>query len=297
MNGPLYPPFYPPVYPVAPADLPVPEDLLVNGVSLRSHCYLTSDVSSLLGVPAKRGEDVVVPGRHGRIRTPRKRFDAAEIVLPMWVVGCRPDGSIPSTGRAEREFFRRRDELLELFYADDVSLQFTRADGVTLSTTAEVVDVMDFTRTRAKPIAQVSVALRLADAFWVEDIDVSQTITGVTGTTAALSVFEGSTAPNADAQITFFGPVANPQLSIGERWVRFNGVIPAGRELVLECGHWRANPGNGAAWDPDERQVFRAPGPAWLEIPASPGVTATFTHSGGGAASVEIAGHRKFLSP
>lgn len=298
MNAPLYPPFYPPVYPVIPAVPPVPEELLVNGMSLGSHCYMTTDVSSLLGVPAKRGDDAVVPGRHGRIRTPGKRFDAGEIVLPMWVVGCRPDGTIPSTGRMEREFFRRRDNLLRLFYADDVVLTFTRADGVTLSTRVEVVDVMDFTRRWAAPLAQVSVALRLVDAFWVEDIDQSQTITSATTSVPhQLTVFTGSTAPITDAIITFTGPVSNPRLAVGERSVRYNGVIPTGRELVLECEHWRAHSGSGAAWSPDVRQVYREPGPVWLEFPPSlTPLTAVFTHTGGGAASVEIAGRRRFLT-
>lgn len=297
-NGPTYPPFYPPVYPVIPAELPVPEELLVNGVSLGSYCFMTTDVSGLLTVPGKRGDDVVVPGRHGAIRLPRKRYDVNEIVLPMWVVGCQPDGTIPSHGRMEREFFQRRDQLLRLFHAEEVELTFTRADGMTLSTHAEVVDVMDFTRRWAEPLAQVSVALRLTDPFWVEDVDVSTTITGVSGTTAQLEAFAGSTAPITDAVITFSGPVNNPRLAIGERWVQFNGVVAAGRQLVLECEHWHVGPGTGADWDPDPRQVYREPGPCWLEIPPSPTpLTATFTHTGGGSATVEIAGRRKFLSP
>jgi hypothetical protein len=297
MTSPLYPPFYPPAYPAIPAAPPVPEELLVNGVSLGSYCYMTTDVSSLLGVPARRGDDGVVPGRHGRIRTPQKKFDVGEVVLPLWVVGCRPDGTIPSTGRMEREFFRRRDELLRLFYADDVTLQFRRADGVVLSTRVEVIDVMDFTRRRAEPLAKVSVALRLADAFWTEAIDVAQTITGTTGTTVELTAFQGSTAPIADARITFTGPVSNPRLAVGQRWVQFNGVIVASRELVLECGHWRASSGAGAAWSPDRRQVFREPGPAWLEIPPSPEpLNVVFTHTGGGSATAEISGNRKFLT-
>jgi hypothetical protein len=297
MTGPLYPPFYPPAYPYAdPPPPPVPEQLTVNGVDLGSYAYMTTDVSGLLTVPALRGEDVVVPGRHGRIRTEGKRFDANEIVLPMWVVGSRPDGLIPGGGM-EREFYRRRDDLLQLFHADEVELAFRRPDGLVLTAGAQVVDVMDFTRRYAEPLAMVSVALRLTDPFWVDATDVAQAITGVTGTTATLTLFDGSTAPIADARITFHGPVSNPRLAVGDRWVQYNGVVAAGRELVLECGHWRASAGAGAAWSPDERQVYREPGPAWFEFPPSrTPLTATFIHTGGGSASVEIAGRRKFLS-
>jgi hypothetical protein len=214
----------------------------------------------------------------------------------MWVVGSRPDGLIPGGGM-EREFYRRRDELLQLFHAHEVELAFRRPDGLVLTASAQVVDVMDFTRRYAEPLAMVSVALRLTDPFWVDATDVAQTITGVTGTTAALSLFAGSTAPIADARITFHGPVSNPRLGIGDRWVQFNGVIADGRELVLECEHWRASAGSGAVWSPDVRQVYREPGPAWLEFPPSrTPLTAVFTHTGGGVASVEISGNRKFLS-
>src|SRR5690606_2189715 len=98
---------------------------------------------------------------------------------------------------------------------------------------------------------------------------VSQTITGPTGTTAPLTVFAGSSAPITDPRITFYGRVNNPRLTIGERWVQFNGVINPGRELLLDCEHWSASSGAGAEWAPDARQVFREPGPSWFEIPPS----------------------------
>lgn len=293
-----YPPLYPPFYPTAdPPPPPLPERLLVNGVDLGSYAYMTTDVSGLFRTPELRGENLVVPGRHGRLRVEGKRFDAGEIVLPLWVVGCRPDGSIPAGGM-EREFYRRRDELLQLFYGDEVVLRFRRPSGVELSTRVEVVDVMDFTRRYVEPLALVSIALTRIDPFWSDVEDAAQTITGVSGTAAALTAFAGATAPIPDARITFHGPVNNPRLAIGQRWVQFNGVISGGRQLVLECEHWRASPGNGEAWTPDHRQIYREPGPAWLEIPpsATP-LEAVFTHSTGGVATVEIAGARKFLTP
>lgn len=292
-----YPPQYPPFYPTAdPPPPPVPEQLTVNGVDLGSYCYMTTDVSGLLSTPAKRGDNARVPGRHGELRTLRKRYDANEIVLPMWVLGARPDGTIPASGE-DREFYRRRDALLQIFAADEVTLEFRRPDGVSLASAAEVVDVLDFTRRWAEPMARVSVALRLIDAFWTETADVSQTVTGVNGTTVELTVFSGSTAPVADARVTFYGPVSNPRITIGDRSLQFNGVVAAGRELLLESEHWRATSGAGPLWSPPVTQIYREPGPAWLEIPpTSEPPTLTWSHTGGGSASVEIAGRRKFLT-
>jgi hypothetical protein len=293
----LYPPFYPPQYPTAAPAPTVPEALAVNGVDLASYAYMTSDISSLLTVPARRGDNAVVPARHGRIQTGGKKFDANDVVLPLWLVGALPDGSIPADSTERAEFFKRRDELLRLFYADAVTLQFTRSTGTVTTTRAEVADVVDFTRVGDAPVARVSIALTLLDAFWEEPVDRVQVITGATGTTAQLQAFAEATAPMADLHVRFFGPVSNPRLAVGDRWVQYNGVIAAGRELVLDAGTWTASIGSSATWVPNVRQVYREPGPAWFELDPAEPLNATFTHTGGGSASVEISGRRKYLAP
>jgi hypothetical protein len=298
--GPLYPPFYPPAYPIVPVPAPVPEQLTANGVLLNNGLWSEVEgLQTLFVVPGLRGENSVVPGRHGVIQTPRKRYDATEVVIPMHVKGVnRGNGLMPP--RAAARLLENVDHLLGAFHTETVTLAYRRDDATTRTVTAELAaDPVVVVRERSvPPLARVTVALTLLDPFWTESQDVSQTITGVNGTTTALTAFQGSTAPITDAIIRFIGPISNPKLAIGERHVRYNGVIPAGRELVLECGHWRAHSGAGASWSPDVRQVYREPGPCWLEIPASAAAQAiTFTHTGGGAASVEISGRRRFLSP
>lgn len=295
---PLYPPFYPPAYPTRSVPPAVPEQLLVNGESLNKVWCQVEGLSSLLTGPARRGGNVVVPGRHGVIRTPAKHYNPLELVIPMHVKGVRPtDGTIPSDPAAQ--LYRNVDRLLDLLQGEVIDLLYVRSDGTSRAAVAELItEPITVVRERSfPPLARVSVALVVIDAFWTDINDAAQIITGPTGTTVPLTAFAGSTAPIADARITFYGPISNPRLAIGERWVRYNGVIPAGRQLVLECKHWRATSGSGAVWDPDERQVYREPGPAWLEIPPSYApLTAVFTHTGGGSATVEISGNRKFLT-
>lgn len=277
------------------------EALTANGVSLASYAYMTSDVSSLLTVPGRRGENIAVPGRHGVIKTPGKRFNANEIVLPLTIVGALPNGSIPLDSTARAEFFARRDELLRIFYTDPLTLAWSPNDGVDpyIETRAEVLDVLDFTRVGVEPIARVSIALVLVDAFWQDTEPVSQTITGATGTTAELTAFAGATAPMDDLQLTFHGPVNNPRIAFGaDRWVQYNGVLTLDQQLVIDLGNWSVTPGVGDPWTPDPLQVLYGRGPSWLEI--DPGVTPfeiEFTHTGGGSATVEIAGRRKYLAP
>lgn len=273
------------------------EAFTINGVSLDSYAFMLTDLSGALSTPPRRGSNVAVPGRHGVIRT-RKRFDAAEIVLPLWIVGANPDGSIPEDATEAETLFANRDALLRLLHADPLVLAYTRPDGSTRQARAELTEVLDFTRIGVRAEAKVSVALTLYDGFWFDADPVSQTITGASGTTAELTAFAGATAPMADLVLVFQGPVNNPQLNFGDGYVKYNGVVSAGRQLVIDTAVWQVNPGTGSVWSPDLRQVEYAPGPRWLELdPAVDPFEITFLHTGGGSASCSIQGRRAYLAP
>lgn len=275
------------------------EALTINGVSLASYAYMTTDISQLMRVPERRGDNVVVPNRHGRIRTLGKRFDANEIVLPLWVVGADPvTGKLPTVQEELEAFFERRDQLLNLLYSDPLVLAYTRPDGHTVQTRGEVLDVLDFTRRHDEPLAKLAPAIELYDAFWEDEDSVSQNIVGTTGTVVPMTEFAGATAPMSDLVITVFGPCNNPQFAHGNRWVKYNGVVDAGRELQIDAGSWIVGPGTGSIWAPDIRNVEQGhPGP-WFELdPATVPYSVTFTHTTGGSATATISGRRKYLAP
>lgn len=273
------------------------EAFTINGVSLDTLAFMLSDISQAMKAPARRGENVTVPNRHGRIPLLGKKFDSNEIVLPLWIVGANPDGSIPVGSNEHIEFFKRRDELLRLLYADPLVMAYTRPDGHTVQATGEVVDVLDFTRRNDDPIAQVNVAVEILGAFWEDADTVSTDISGPTDTVTPLTEFEGTTAPTNDLLITFFGPCNNPKITHGVRWVQYNGVVDAGRQLRIDTETWQLGPGSGALWTPDIRNIDQGyPGP-WFEIdPATVPFQVTFTHTTGTSATATIAGRRKYLS-
>lgn len=273
----------------------MPEAFTINGVSLDTYAYMLTDISGTMTTPARRGSNVTVPGRHGAVRTP-KRFDVAEIVLPLWVVGANPDGSVPGGSTAAREFFKRRDELLRILHADPLLLEYTRPDGTSRSAYAELTEVLDFARVAAGPEAKVSVALTVFEGFWFDTLAVSQEVTGTTGVDQALTAFVGATAPMADLTLTF-GPCNNPQINFGDGFVKYNGVIASGRQLVINAGNWTVNSGTGAAWSPDLRQVEFSPGPRWFELdPTVSPFEVEFVHTGGGSATCTINGRRRYLA-
>lgn len=275
------------------------ESLTLNGVSLSSWAYLAPSVAGMFTAPARRGGNVTVPGRHGAVRTP-KRFEPNEIVLPLWINGAAADGSIPGGSTAAKEWYLRRDELLRVLYANPLLLEFTRPDGSPRSARAEVVDVLEFDRIQMVPAAQVNVALTLFEGFWFDTDPVSQIITGTTGVTAELTAFAGATAPMADLTLTFTGPVNNPQLNLGagDAYVKYNGTVASGQQLVIDTAAWQVSPGTGTIWSPDLRQIEFAPGPRWLELDATVDpFEVAFLHTGGGSSSCSIAGRRKYLTP
>jgi hypothetical protein len=272
------------------------EAVTVNGVSLDSYCYMLTDMSGLMSTPSKRGVNVTVPGRHGTIRVPRKRYEENDLILKMWVVGANPDGTVPEGSTELKEFVKRRDELLRLFWAETCTIAYTRPDGTTIQCTCEVEDVVDFSRQWADPMASVSVALKNPGAFWEDATTYTQTITS--GAAVDLTAFAAATAPMSELTITYTGTVNNPTLTHGNQYVTWNGVISAGRQLVINTANWTVGPGTGTAWTPDVRQVsFGQPG-RWLEL--DPTVTpfqVQLSHTGSGTVSCVLAGKRKFLAP
>src|SRR5690606_29589455 len=190
------------------------------------------------------------------------------------------------------------DQLLRLLYSDPMVLEYTRPDGHKVQARGEVVDVLDFTRRRDEPMAQVSVAIELTDGCWEDSATVAQEITGTSGTTVEMTEFAGATAPMSDLVITVFGPCNNPEFSHGEYWVKYNGVVNAGHQLQIDVGRWIVGPGTGTLWQPTVANIEQGrPGP-WFELdPSVDPFTVTFTHTTGQAATAAISGRRKYLRP
>lgn len=274
------------------------QQLAVNGVDLSQYAVVTESLGPLMATPPRRGKNVAVPGRHGTIHTPRKRFDETDIGLRCYVLGAQPDGTVPVGSTAAKELYARADALMTLFTADTVSLTRTMPDGSTRTATAEVLGAMNWARRLgdAPLIAMVTVSLTLPAAFWFDTAAVSQTITGVTGTVATMTAFTGATAPMTDLTITCTGPVSNPKLTQGTRYVQWNGVVSSGQQLVISTANWQVGPGSGSAWNPDLRNVSFGPGPEWFMLDPTTALQVTLTHTGGGSASVTIAGKRAYLS-
>ncbi len=273
------------------------QQLAVNGVDVSQYAMIVESKAPLMHAPPKRNANVTVPGRHGTIRTPRKRYAEADFVLTFLVLGAQADGTVPAGSSAARELYARADALMALFGAETVLLTRTLPDGSQRQAVAEVTGKLDWTRDLGDYplLAKVAVALTIPDVFWSDTVTTSVTITGTTGSTGSLVAFSGATAPMSAVTLTW-GPCANPQLTYTSgAFVAYNGVIAAGRQLVMNTANWTVSTGTGAAWSPDLRSINFSPGPGWFEL-LPQATTVTILHTAGGSASCTIAAVRRYLS-
>lgn len=275
------------------------QQLAVNGTDLSQYAAITFSNAPLMGTPAKRAKNVTVPGRHGTIHTPRKKFNEADFVLKFLVLGAQADGTIPGGSTAAKELYARADALMSLFAAGDtVTLTRTMPDASVRQCVAEVVDKpMDWTRQLGyRPlIAEVTVPLIVPAGFWFDVTPVTSTITGVTGTSATLTAFQGATAPMENLTITF-GPCSNPSISQGATVLTYNGVVAAGKQLVVSTATWLLSTGTGTAWTPSYSAITYTPGPAWFSLDPTQALSVSFGHTEASTATVTITGPRAYLS-
>lgn len=276
------------------------ESLTANGLDLNpasGWCWV-EDLNPLLSAPGRRGSNVVVPGRHGTIRTPNKHYTDADLVIPMWVLGVDRD-----TGRAPSDTYGQLhaniDALLKAFSTPTVTLLRDRGDGYIRQAIAEpMLEPVVLERHKSAPAAaRVSVALNLFGAFWEDQSPVTQVIEGPSGSRHELTEFAAATAPMHELTLTFLGAQNNPQLELGDTSVSFGATLTPGQQLVLNTANWTVSPGTGASWAPDLRQVEFSPGPVWFSIdPSQTPLTVRYTHTGGGEATCAISGRRRYLS-
>lgn len=279
------------------------ETLTANGLDLlpgTKWCWVESMAPLMTSAP-RRGSNVVVPGRHGVIRTRNKRHGPAALEAHVWVFGVDPVSGL-TPDNSERQLHDNIDKLWRVFNAPTVLLTHSW-DGVgSRSVTVELAtEPVEVPRERSAPAAaKVVFPVTAVDAFWADSSPVTQTVTGTTGKIQTLDAFVGATAPMSDLQLTAYGPVNNPAWEHGEFYVQYQGVISSGRQLVLNTSTWQVTTGTGSAWSPDLRQVSFDPGPVWFELdPSTDPFTVKFTHTTGSGVSATSAviGTRKYLGP
>lgn len=226
------------------------EILTVNGVVLNTLAKNIESLTGRLRAPALRTQNIEVPGRHGKLRTPNKKFDENLISLPMWVAGCDDDGLIPTDSTARIEFYKRVDELTRLFKGGSqvLDMRHTLPDGTVRQIFGDTLDVFDFT-TSAAPTGKFVVNFLAFYPFWQSLAAITQEL-AADGATANFTRFAPSTAPIEAVAYKITGPWTNPVLTFADgSWVAYDVALTTGQTVTIDSGAWTLTGGGGHTVD------------------------------------------------
>jgi hypothetical protein len=274
-----------------------------EGLDLLSRMHDTVELSGLLSAAGRRTGDVEVAGRHGLLRTRRKRYDRLEIPLVLWLRGLDADGRIPTDSSAAAEFYARVHEITAVLAAETVTVTHGLPDGSARWITGEVLSPLDPSRRNPGALGQLAFKLSCAYPFWTEAGDPVISTGSCTGEPAewTLDEFAGITAPVEDAVIRFectSGTVPNPSLAQGDVSLRYGAAFAVDDWVEIDCGTWDITAGGNL--EPDMSAITKTGGEARFFVLSPPGAadaapTLTLDHTGAGTLSVTLTGRRKFL--
>jgi len=266
-------------------------------------------VTGLMRVPEKRGTNLVVPGQHGELHIPGKRYGAAAVVLPMWVRGVTPDGRVPglSDESARLAFHANLRALVSLFTLDEqVTLTHRLTDGTKRVISGEVIATVEpeVRGSGRNTLGQFTVALNCPHPFWTEPDDTSATLTSHATVPTTLAGLVGADAPMEDLQVVI-GPSTNPRFEQAATgiWMQYGGVVGAGQTLTIDTSNdpqtGFSAVGSGGLVVDYRQLTYGQPGVRttnrWFALKPEPaGPKVLFTHTGGPAATATLTTRRKF---
>ena len=224
---------------------------------------------------ARRGDNVEVPFRTGRVPVEGKPLDQLEFELRLHVTGRNPtSGAGPET---ETQLQQNLDQLLEALAKDGFNeLRIELPDGSVRVAQAEVVQV-EHRRVGVTTYAML-VVFRLADPFFYAET-VTTSSMNVTSLPQNMGLAnDGSYWALPVVRIT--GGLTDPIITIdngaGQKTeVSWVGTVPDGQIMEIDCVNWTAKIGTVDYGGELVNQGARE----WLRVPAG---TSTLTVDGAG---------------
>jgi hypothetical protein len=271
------------------------EGLTWGGIDVASFALRAKDLSGLLAIPARRGENLAVAGRDGTIRQPRKLYDGREFVVEYLIRGCLPDGTIPD-GPAASTFYDNMHVLAALCVQDVAPLVHTLPDGVTQRhLDVEVLNAVEPERWLAGMNATVKVAYTSASAWWRALAPTVVDFTLADGATRVLTEFADSDGRIDDALVTFGATGNNPLLTQVETaiGIGYNATFASGDSITLGDYAWEV----GGAVEFARTQLVTDPriGTWWVLDPVPGGApTVRLDLTGGGPMDISISARQSW---
>lgn len=207
------------------------------GVDLNTYAWDVRLLGGPIGTPPRRGDNVVLPGRPGRLHV-AKNLEQRSVTLAMFVRDVHPtSGSL--TG-SEAQMLANLDALKGAFATDgQATLRHTHG-GVTRVALAEVVSAVEFQPKGPNNLYSFVVEFLLADPLWYAESATTVGPTTVTVSGQNIAVQNDGSYKCVDAVVTIEGVITDPKVAIGSIWVEYAGAVGSGETLVIDCGSWTA---------------------------------------------------------
>jgi hypothetical protein len=272
------------------------ERLWLSGIDVATFAIRAIDLSGLLAIPEKRGENTPADGRHGMIRTPRKKYNGRESVIEFWIRGAEADGTVPADPKSR--FYENLRVLGQVLAQDEFPMIHQLPDGTKREIMVEVLAAVAPERWKHGDLAKVSVAFTSAEAFWhSQDVSTVTVNLGNQGT-RIMTEFGASDAPIDDAVLTFYEG-SGPDFYHAESglFVAYDAVIPAGQTLIVDCGRKKLFGTGGLIPNRTLLRTHDEDGRWWSLEPVVGAVPSIRLEHGGGSTPmrVDIAARQKWM--
>ena len=199
-----------------------------DGVDLTTFAYDVRALGAPESVPARRGTNLIIPGRTGRVHV-AKVLDERELSLVFQV-----NGKHPSTGAASTpaQLWSNLNTLKALFARDGQRTLKMQNPTNTLQATVSVDGLITFDAGGPRHYDFV-VQFTVASGFWESESATQVGPTVITQSPQNITVDNDGGYVMEKATITCQGPLTNPKFTVGSVWVQYTGAVALGEELII----------------------------------------------------------------
>lgn len=198
-----------------------------GGTELSTFGKVTS-WDGLYDIPDRRGEDMIIPYRHGRAHA-GKYYDSRSIIIGLTIIGT-------STTDLENKI----DTLKTLIsLRTQRTLTVTYTNGAIRTVQASVDRVMQ-TVTASPLIMRASIEFTCTSAYLRSNTAIADTTTTINTSPKAMTVDNTGTVEEREAKITLTGPLDNPTITNVTSGVTmtYGGTIATAETVVIQTNSW-----------------------------------------------------------
>lgn len=238
-----------------------------KGIDLTTIAYDVRALGAGEYVPARRGGNLIVPGKTGRYRTTLKPVDERRLTLAMFV------DAQPAAGgtRSGSQLWENMEVLKKVFAADGMgtlkakNMGGTGAAGTTRIAEVEVINQVEF-NPQGPWHYGIAVEFAFADPFWYAENATTVGPTSISSNPQNLAMNNTGTYRAEKATVTLIvpsgGTVITPRFTDGSYYVEYSGTVTNGT-LTISCGSFTAINGTTTVTG----DITHDGGLVWLSIP------------------------------